>query len=665
MEHDARLVHLATQRRAMIHAAVQENRVESVRILLEGGADANARDILGRTPLAVQFAVNKLGSALQFANEGVLSRHLGPRRFSPEGFEEIRRLLLQYGGQELDDYLYTVEQRHLIEAAAAYMRSLDGAPTMFRSNAHLESAKPAQDDPKGLENFMVGVAKSVFGPGCARDSFAQYLRSVQTLAAAAKDLPVGSCVCGLMFTSKFKEYLAPWEMPVDWDRFFDFMVAVLRFAENPEAYSSDIPPELEQDMERLMEMVDDEAVNVFITEAPFPDAGKRFFEHMLKMPFPDDFEAAMKCLNLRYIPELPQGVLLPEEAKEFFGRYADLQTSAMQPADFLGFYESVGQLLGLRDNLAVTNGGASSGDGHGLDPASDYQPTFLAHLEPRSSVWVCMPSAGHPLNRKAELLVRLVPLVLLFGAMLWRVICWLRWLTILRLGRVAALVAVHSATMKFPAILVDLPLFVLLAVIVGGLASDRVWQLLLELSFAQGSLQWTLYQDPQRSVRRLISFRWRYGFPEVEPVILSNVKGEAWEFSFADVLEAVHGDFKYLSNLSGWIYRADAVAAVLDEWSRDGVDGKEATEKHWQYGWWQYTTGAEGTEGSENKDKRANKTNEDNEDNKDNKNNKDNKDNSQGSEPKPGSWRKYNLNASLDVTGLFRGFDKIEVRVLL
>lgn len=213
-------------------------------MLLERGVDPNARDFKGRTPLALQSSVNRFGT---FFHDGMYSdllgktRQLRPQMFNPERWDEIRALLLDHGGEEPDDYIETVGERKMMEAVASYIYWLSHLGTAFFRNPVVSklfqglASGTASMDPAALYGLaikhLIEHKRIVTG----------YLKSIHTMAEVTEHLPVGSAVLTVSFSADFKEYLAAWRTPVDWDGFMDFVISILRYGQDPKEPESPYP----------------------------------------------------------------------------------------------------------------------------------------------------------------------------------------------------------------------------------------------------------------------------------------------------------------------------------------------------------------------------------------------------------------------------------------
>ena len=645
LDHDDRLVQLETRQRTIIHAAVTANQPESVKMLLERGADSNARDYRGRTPLAMLSSVNKFGT---FFNNGIYgdmmgkARQLRPQMFNPEHWDEIRRLLLDYGGEEPEDYLELVGERKMMEAVASYVYWLNHIGTAFIGN-HVVS-KFIQDiangttsmDPTVLYGFALKHIVEHKG------IITGYLRSMHTLAEVTEHLPVGSAVLNISFSANFKEYLTAWRKPVNWDEFIDFMIGVIRYMQDPKEPESPFPEGLnDADLDSVM----DETGNPLCTAGPLGPVKRRILEYALNIPIPADYDAAMECLLSPFVPEIPPGSLLLDEAREAFDKIKGFHKSVTEDfsaQNLAAFHNQIMQSVQPASAHSTTGGAERLPASISTDSnfnTSNYTPSFLSDLEPQSPIYICSINTEPPALRKIGFGVPVFLILLVMFVLLWRMLTWYQWLSISRFTSLLLLYGLHQIVLAFPTMLNDFASFAAVALIGGWLASDNIWQFVLEYSVTRALLEYNLLKDPHQALIRQINFRWRHGFPEVEPLILSHAQGNEWKYDFAQLLEGLQGSHFLLSTWKGWIQRPDAISAVLDEWQRETVEGFESTAKCWGNGWWYYIE-------AENGMGKVDATRE----------------NDESITAKTGTWRKFNFVENSTPERYLREFGKLEVR---
>ncbi len=601
LDHDDRLVQLETRQRKMIHAAVTSNQPESVKLLLGRGADSNARDFRGRTPLAVLTSVNRIGTLINNGIYGKMmgkTRQLRPQMFNPEDTDRIRQILLHYGGEEPDDYMETAGERKMMEAVANYIYWLNHFniaclrdPVVLKIVQDIVSGTTSVD-PTVLSGFAIKLVVDQQG------MFTGLFRSMHILAIATEHLPVGSAVLGVSFSAKFKEHLAKWKRSVDWNEFIDFIIGVLRYMQNPKVPESPFPEGLtDADLDSVM----GENGNLLPSTGPLSPELRKILEYVWNISIPAEYDAAMDCLLSPFVPDLPLGS--PDEAIEVFDEMKKLFTSVREDPSAHGFATLHNQLATFGSASAHPVAGvverlpdAMSADSN--PRITNYKPSFLSDLQPPSPIYICKLNTESPTLRKIGFGVPVFLILLVTFLLLWRMLIWLHWLSMRRFTSLLLLYSLHQIVMMFPIVLSDFSSFAAMALVGGWLAKDRSWQFVLEYSFLKGLLAYNLYNDPHRALIRQISFRWRYGFPEVEPLILSHAQGMEWRYDFAQLLDGLHGSHGLLSTWKGWIERPDAIAAVLDEWQREKDEGRESTAKFWSNGWWYYVEG--GTENTLN-----------------------------------------------------------------
>ena len=631
---------LETRQKSIIHAAVTANQPKSVELLLERGADSNARDFKGRTPLAMLSSVNKFGT---FFNNGIYgdmmakSRQLRPHMFNPEHWDEIHQLLLDYGGEEPDDYLETVGERKMMEAVASYMYWLSHLNTAFFRNPVI--SKIFQDIASGTTPLILIALYGLAIKQVAEHKgiITGYLRSMHTLAEVTEHLPVGSAVLSVSFSAQFQDYLAAWRKPVDWDEFIDFIVVVLRYMQDPKEPESPFPEELTG--AALDSFIDDKG-NPLSTTGLFSPEKLRILEWILNISIPADFHAAMECMLSPFAPELPAGSLLPDEAREAFDklkRFSKSVTEDFSAHNIAAFHTQLTQAFQPASAHSI------AGEAEGLQNSistdsntntTNYKPSFLSDLKPPSPIYICSINTDPPALRKVTFGVAVFFVLLMTYFLLWRMFTWLRWLSISQFTSLLLLYSLHWIVLALP-----IPYFVAMAFFGFWLLdNNKLWQFILEYSVTRGILKQIFFNDPYNALIRQISFRWRYGFPEVEPLILSPAQGKEWKYDFAQLLEGLGGSHSLLSTWKGWIQRSDAISAVLDEWQCETAEGRESTVKCWGNGWWYYIEGQDG-----NKVGTA-------------------YENHESMTEKPGAWRKFNFVENSKPERYLREFGHIEVR---
>lgn len=617
-------------------------------MLLERGADPNARDYRGRTPLAMLSSVNKFGT---FFNNGIYGdvvgkvQQLRPHMFNPEHWDEIRRLLLDYGGEEPDDYMETAGERKMMEAVASYMYWLNHLGTAFIKNPVV--SKFIQDIACGTtpmdSTVLYGFAiKHIVEH---KGIITGYLRSMHTLAEVTEHLPVGSVVLNVSFSAQFQEYLAAWRKPVNWDEYIDFIIGVLRYLQDPKEPESPFPEGLsDADLESVM----DESGNPLSTIGPLGPVKKKIIEHTLNVSVPADYDAAMECFFSPYVPEAAPGSLLVDEAREAFDKIKGVHKSVtenLSAQNIAAFHDQLTQSVQPAKAHSTADGAEKpsvSLSTNSNASTSNYKSSFLSNLEPPSLIYICSINTEHPTLRMIGFGVPVFLILLMNFILLWRMFSWFHWLTISRFLSILLLYGLHQTVLAFPTLLTDFSPFAVTALIGGWLAGDRIWQFVIEYSVTRAMLEYLLFKDPHRALIRQVNFRWRYGFPEVEPLILSPAQGNEWKYDFAQLLEGLQGGYSVLSTWKGWIQRPDAMSAVLDEWHRETVEGRESTVKCWGNGWWYHIEAENGTDkvvivdAPREKDESVRK--------------------------KSGTWRKFNFVENSKPERYLKEFGNIEVR---
>ena len=609
-------------------------------MLLERGVDPNARDFKGRTPLALQSSVNRFGS---FFHNGMYSdllgksRQLRPQMFNPEHWDEIRRLLIDHGGEEPDDYIETVGERQMMEAVASYIYWLSHLGTAFFRNPVISklfqslASGTASMDPAALYGLaikhLVEHKRIVTG----------YLKSIHTLAEVTEHLPVGSAVLTVSFSADFKEYLAAWRTPVDWDGFMDFVISILQYGQDPKEPKSPYP-------EGLTEADLDTAIaDPLGAKGPLNPQKRRLLEYVWNTSIPADYDAAMECMLSTFVPELHPGSLLPDEAREAFDKIKQLRNSFTEDPSahsFAAVHDQLTQAFRPASAHPTAPGGAGRPSGsisiESNANDSNYQPSFLSSLTPSSPIYICSINTEAPALRKADFGGVLILLFFALLLILWRIINWLQWMSLNRFTSLFLLSTLPTLVQKSSTAQTD---FSYLALVAVWLAHDRTWQIVLEYHLIKPLLLHILFTDPHKAPTRQIALRWRHGFPDVEPLILSHADGKEWKYNFAQLLEGLHGSHTMLTTRKGWIQRADAISSVLDEWKNEMREGRESTVEHWTNGWWFYNEG-------ENENSHADAARE----------------NEAARTPRSGSWRKSTFVENSRPERWLAMYGRIEVR---
>lgn len=303
----------------------------------------------------------------------------------------------------------------------------------------------------------------------------------------------------------------------------------------------------------------------------------------------------MKCILSTFVPELHPGSLLPDEAREAFDKIKQLRNSFTEDPSAHSF-AAVHNQLTQAFRPASTHPTAAGGAGRpsGSIPIesnandTNYQPSFLSDFAPSSPIYICSINTEAPALRKTEFGgVLILPFFVLL-LILWRILTWLQWMSLNRFTSLLLLSALHTLVQKSSTAQTD---FSYLALVAVWLAHDSTWQFVLEYHLIKPPLLYILFTDPHKALTRQIALRWRHGFPDVEPLILSHADGKEWKYNFAQLLEGLHGGHAMLTTRKGWIQRADAISSVLDEWKHEMREGRESTVEHWTNGWWFYKEG--------------------------------------------------------------------------
>ncbi|KAL8997290.1 MAG: hypothetical protein Q9169_003382 [Polycauliona sp. 2 TL-2023] len=532
-----------------------------------------------------------------FGNMLGKSRQLRSNAFNPEHWDEIRGLLLDHGGEEPDDYVRTVGERKIMEAVASYVYWLSHLGTaVFQSPAFStllqDMASGSGADPTDSTVLYELIIKYVAEN---KRVITGYLRCLHTLATVTEHLPVGSVVLTVSFTAHFKNYLAPWRKKVDWDEFIDFIIDLFRYMQDPKAPGGPLPEGLsDADLDSFA----DGGWNP-------PEAGslspekRKFLEYGWNLSIPADYDRAMECLLSLFVPELPNESLFPDEAREAFDKLKGLRSTALEDPSARGLATVFNQ---VRENfpparVRPTAGGAQHlPSSESRDSNISYQPSFLSDLKPQSPIYICSINTEPPGLRKVGFWTPVSLFLLAALLSLWRLSTWLQWLNLTRCTSLLLLYTFHMTMQNQPPTAhTDFPYLALMAI---WLFHDRIWHVVLEYHLIKAPLMHTLFDDPHLPLLRQIRFRYRHGFPDVEPLILSHADGGKWKYDFGQLLEGLHGGYGMLTARKGWIQRADAMEAVLDEWQQCEVMGeREAKERmvdSWGNGWW-YFEGDEGT----------------------------------------------------------------------
>jgi hypothetical protein len=644
LDHEPGLSLLETRKRTLLHAAVAANQPKSIKILLERGADVNARDVVGRTPLATLSSINQLGTYMSNGIFGISPplQQIKYKMWNPQSFDEIQQLLIDYGGEEPDDYIYTLEERNMMVAVARYMYWIENFITSMSAKFSMSTLVRSLMAGKGVLNESTSIEIMADALKDQREVVKSMLQCMHFLAKSTAQLPLESEVFGLKFTVNFKKYLAGWLKPVNWDEMMDFILAVARYSQDPCEPQTSLPEGIDDaTLERILQEMDQAIQNGGIMSLKTPDS-RLVMSWVLNTPVPDDIDAAIDCLTSPYVPELPRGASLSEPARRCFEQLAALQSS-IKP----GEWSKLGDIALSLNNLLESTGQPSikSPPKHlllfdtkrNLISSTTYQPSFLSDFSPYSPIWVCLPTESL-LSRKLRIFIPVALIGLTYFALLWRVMGWVRWLTFGRIVSIVLLHGIRNVLVTYPRLLEGFTFFAPIIAICGWLAQGSVWRMLLECNLTYGLLTYILSEDSDDSVLKQVRFRMRYGFPEVEPLIMSHKAGEEWKYNFLDLFESMWGNYS-LSNigLRNWIHRPDAVAAILDQWAIEEVQGLESSRKNWDRGWWYYIE-SENIEDEEAETK--------------------------SHPPRSGYWKKFNFLAEdtlPDRDKTMRAFTKIEV----
>ncbi|KAL8646235.1 MAG: hypothetical protein Q9226_006953 [Calogaya cf. arnoldii] len=592
LDHDIRLVQLETRQRKIIHAAVTANQPESVGMLLERGADPNARDLKGRTPLAMQSSVNRFGTFISNGMYGHMmgkSRQLQPHMFNPEHWGEVHRLLLDYGGEEPDDYIETVGERKMMEGVASYSYWLSHFNTALLKNPAISGL---------LQDIVSGASPTdptiLYGYGLKqimehKRTVIGLLGCIHTLARVTERLPVGSTVLTVTFSANFKNYLAAWREPVNWDEFIDFAIDLFRNMLDPK-FPESSPPEGLTDA--ILDSLVDEVSNPLCATGSLGPQKRSLLEYVWNISLPVDFDAAMACLRSPFVPELPPGSRRQDGARENFENMKRVYQAFTEDPSAHVFAALRDQLTQALRPAGRTVGARRLSDTVSRDSDStntSYKPSFLSDLEPPSPIYICSINLDTPIGRKADF-IGIVWLPSVLGLLLlWRMLTWYHWMSISRFTSLLLLYTLHKLVQRSSIISND---FSYLALVGVWLANDRTWQFVLEYLLFQPLLAYVFFSDPYKALTRQIGLRWRHGFPDVEPLILSHAEGKEWKYDFAQLLEGLHGSHSPLTTRKGWIQRPHAISAVLDQWRREAIESGESTVKYWGNGWWFYEEGS-------------------------------------------------------------------------
>ncbi|KAL8890653.1 MAG: hypothetical protein Q9215_002234 [Flavoplaca cf. flavocitrina] len=591
LDHDDRLVQLETRQKQIIHAAVIANEPMSVRMLLERGADPNARDLKGRTPLALQSSVNKFGTFYNNRMYGAVlgkTRQLRPQVFNLEHWDEIRQILLNYGGEEPDDYIETVGERRMMEAVARYIYWLSHLGTAFFRNTVV--SKLVQGTASGTSPMGPAILYGMAVKHAVehKSIITGYLKDMHTLALVTEHLPVGSVVLTVCFTANFKGYPAAWREKIDWEKFIDFIIAVLGYMQDPRIPESSVPAEISNaDLDNFI----NEPWNPLRDTEPLGPVRQRILEWVCNFPVPADCDAAIKCLLSPFVPELPPYSQISDEVREGFDEIKLSHKSFTEDFPTHGFaalHQLMQTFLPASSPPTAIGGPGRSSDFMTADStfdAANYQPNFLSDLDPSSPIYICSINTEPPALRKYGFVGILLPFLLTSGFISWRFFIWLHWMSPSRFSSLLLLFTVHRLVQSSPMAQTDFSYPALMAV---WLAHDRIWQIVLEYLLLKTPLSYILFNEPCKALIHEIALRWHHGFPEIEPLILSHADGKEWKYDFAQLLEGLHGGYATLTTRKGWIERADAISTVLDEWKREVCEGHEPTVKNWTNGWWFY-----------------------------------------------------------------------------
>ncbi|KUJ09024.1 uncharacterized protein LY89DRAFT_318256 [Mollisia scopiformis] len=595
LNHDPSLSRLETRKRTLLHAAVAANRPRSVQILLERGADVNVRDIAGRTPLAALSSINKLGSYVLNANfyVGLPVKHFDHEMWNPKSFDETQSLLIEYGGEEPDDYIYTVGERNMMIAVARYLYCLEHFGTGMLAKLSLSSlvqglmAGKGVLDPSTMISIMAETLKD------QKELAINMLASVHLLATSTQHLPVDSEVLGQKFTAKFKEYLAGWLKFVNWDEMMDLGLAIVRYAQDPVEPQTPLPEGIDDaTVQEIFQEIQQASQNGKVMSFKSPES-RLVLSWFLNAPVPDDIDAALNCLTSPYVPELAKGRSISEPTRLAFEQLAAAQ-KALKPG---GEWDGIGDFASSFNNFLESIGPASITAPptqllpfhHTGNEDMTYQPSFLSDLSPHSLIWVCLPTESR-LSRQARIFTPVALIAIFCLLLLWRVRNWIRWLTFSRVVSAILIHFIRDLIVAYPSLIPDITRFAPIIAVTGWLAKGSVWQMLLECHLTYGLFKYIFSEDSKDDlVLNQVRFRLRYGFPDAEPVIISHKSGAEWNYNFLDLYESMWGNYSLANfGIYDWVHRCDAVAALIDQWAAEEEQGLETSKKFWGRGWWFY-----------------------------------------------------------------------------
>jgi hypothetical protein len=196
---------MLAQRGSLLHTAVSLNHLESVQLLLQAGADPNALDAKGRTPLSLQVEVYAaqqfatMASNLPTRSNGNFwnMRHASLQIVNHSVIDEIRALLLEHGAEYRDSAVATARESQLIVVIVDYLRTLSVGilPLIYQNAVTTRDGRfiPTEHQAMG-ERLMEAFASRA----SVTREFVSLIRQLVQLAA---DLPAGSMILGFRFTS--------------------------------------------------------------------------------------------------------------------------------------------------------------------------------------------------------------------------------------------------------------------------------------------------------------------------------------------------------------------------------------------------------------------------------------------------------------------------------
>lgn len=331
----------------------------------------------------------------------------------------------------------------------------------------------------------------------------------------------------------------------------DFVITILRYGQDPKEPESPYP-------EGLTEADLDTAIaDPLGATGPLTPQKRRLLEYVWNTSIPADYDAAMQCILSAFVPELHPVSLLADEAREAFDKIKQFRNSFTEDPSAHGF-AAVHDQLTQAFRSASAHSTAAGGPGRRSGSTSvesnsnntNYQPSFLSNLAPSSPIYICSINTEAPALRKTEFGgVLILPFFALL-LILWRILTWLQWMSLKRFTSLFLLSAPHTLVQKSSTAQTD---FSYLALVAVWLAHDSTWQFVLEYHLIKPPLLYILFTDPHEALTRQIALRWRHGFSDVEPLILSHTDGKEWKYNFAQLLEGLHGSHAMLTTRKVWI----------------------------------------------------------------------------------------------------------------